>query len=282
LIPDMPPARGYETTGRAELFPRYEDIAQDGRVVLTSLMPGLGASVWRSLMSARSSLTRFRDQGILPILRRVVIVGEKGPFSVHAPFSFEGTWRLVRDADAAPGEGRIGLLMWMEAVAPTGDTLGPAPKQDAPRLPVGRIFAEHVVTRPFAAAEERKVTRLAGVGGGFPEVPEDTWTFESAEALLADRTLEDRGEHAFTMMHTDGNQHVNSLVYPRVFEERVAATPPRLARAIDVRWRKPFFAGDRARITIDARSDDVAGAFIPLDATKPATKPSCAIRMRFE
>jgi hypothetical protein len=47
-VPPLPPARGFESTATVELHPRYEDIAQDGRVQLTTLMPGLGA-VWRSL-----------------------------------------------------------------------------------------------------------------------------------------------------------------------------------------------------------------------------------------
>ena len=39
-IPPMPPARGFESSATLKLYPRYEDIAQDGRVLLTTLMPG--------------------------------------------------------------------------------------------------------------------------------------------------------------------------------------------------------------------------------------------------
>jgi hypothetical protein len=57
---------------------------------------------------------------------------------------------------------------------------------------------------------------------------------------------------AFGLDHTDSNQHVNSLVYPRLFAEaalrRLAELErPRrlLIRALDIAYRKPSFAGDR-------------------------------------
>jgi hypothetical protein len=60
---------------------------------------------------------------------------------------------------------------------------------------------------------------------------------------------------AFGLDHTDSNQHVNSLVYPRLFAEaalrRLAELErPRrlLIRALDIAYRKPSFAGDRVRI----------------------------------
>ena len=52
MIPEIPPSRAPgQDGGTASLRPRYEDIAQDGRIQLTSLMPGLGAAVWRALLS---------------------------------------------------------------------------------------------------------------------------------------------------------------------------------------------------------------------------------------
>ena len=142
-IPPVPPERGYESSATAELHPRYEDVAQDGRVQLTPLMPGLGA-VWRELSRSRK-LDGFRAQGILPILRRLVITGEQGPFSVHGPIHCKGTWRLARERGGA----RIFANMWLEAYAPIGSVLAPPPP-DAERVLVGRAYAEHVVTRPFA------------------------------------------------------------------------------------------------------------------------------------
>jgi len=248
-IPPLFPERGYESTATVELRPRYEDIAQDGRVQLTSLMPGLGA-VWRALGSTKK-LDGFRARGILPILRRLVIVGERGPFSPEAPIHCTGTWRLAREKD---GE-RIFADMWLDAFAPIGSILA-TPTADAERVLVGRIYAEHVVTRPFAPPAERKVTRLDMQG--LPSVPEDEHPYEEAEDLVAGHVLERTGELTFGMMHTDSNQHVNSLVYPRVFEETLVRTlasrgdvpdpSSLLARAVELRYRKPFFTGERASI----------------------------------
>ncbi len=272
-IPPLPPARGYETTGTAELFPRYEDITQDGRFLLTAFMPGLGAAVWRSLVKHTTTLSAFAAQGILPILRRLVAIGEEGPFSVHVPLASQGTWRLAREEN---GE-RIFLDMWLEAQAAHGSTLGPPPPKDTARVLAGRVYGEHVVTKPFAPKAERKVTKLNAPG--LPEIPEDAHAFLEADALLAGHTLEDAGPIAFGMMHTDSNQHVNSLVYPRRFEEAViqhlAPPPGFVARAFETRWRKPFFAGDRARIGIAvvARTEtrlDVVGAFTPEGASQPS------------
>lgn len=240
-------------------------------MLLTALMPGLGA-VWSSLGDAER-LDTFRLQGILPILRRIVIVGEPGPFSANVSIRYSGTWRLARE----DGGDRIFLNMWLDALAPRASTFGPTPGPDAERILVGRVFAEHVVTRPFAPASERKVTRLEVPG--IPSVPEDVFPFEEAEALVADRVLEPAGDHPFGMKHTDSNQHVNSLVYPRLFEEAVLrrhGNPALLARALEIRYRKPFFAGDRAALAIAVDGTTAFGAFAPTEGAKP----SCTIAMR--
>lgn len=290
-IPAIPPARGYELAGSVTLDPRYEDITQDGRILLTSMMTGLGA-VWRTLDRDLAAIAAFREQGVLPILRRIVLRGSAGPSSVYAPIRSEGTWRLAREADGD----RLFMNMWLEARAPLAHTFGPVPSADAERVVVGRVFAEHVITKPFASPAERKVTRLDAPG--IPSLPEDTYVFEEAEALLGGGgqplPLEDVRQVRFGMMHTDSNQHVNSLVYPRLFEEALVDhlgddAGTLLVRDLEIRFRKPFFVGQRARIAlaIDPASRDdgadgaegklVRGAFFPEGTS---TKPSCAILVR--
>ncbi|HEY8075328.1 MAG TPA: hypothetical protein VIF62_14485 [Labilithrix sp.] len=268
-IPRLP--EGDEPYGTAELFPRYEDITQDGRIAVTALMSGIGASAWRA-MQGKVDATAFGREGILPILRRVVLVGEPGPISVNAKIAYSGTWRFAREK----GGERLFLNMWMEARAPIGTSYGPPLPPDAPRVVVGRVFAEHVVTKPFASSPaERKVTRLPA-GTGLPEIPSLEHAFEPAEALVADAKLDEIGDAQFGMMHTDSNQHVNSLVYPRVFQEalvRQVEDPKLLARAIEMRWRKPFFAGDRAILRACQRGASWVGTFAP----PGADKISCAI-----
>lgn len=284
-IPSVFPARGYESSAKTKLQPRFEDVAQDGRVQLVALMPGLGA-VWRAL-DAATRLDVFRERGILPILRRIVITGEEGPFSAHVSFECEGTWRLAREKDGD----RLFLSMWLDVRAPIASTLAPPPPPDAERVLVGRVYAEHVITRPFAPPAERKVTRLDAPG--LPPVPEHEHPFEEAEDLVEGHPLTPAGVHLFGMMHTDSNQHVNSLAYPHVFEEAaVRAAADRdvvpdaarlLARAVELRYRKPFFAGDRAALALrvapspGAHRAVAVGAFLP--AAGSPKKPSCTVAM---
>lgn len=289
-IPPIPEARGYESSGTAKLLPRYEDIAQDGSVQIASVMVGLGA-VWRALTD-NERLLAMVHRGILPILSRIVMHGEDGPFSAHGPIHVEGTWRLAKEQ----GGERLFLDMWLDAYAAHGQTHGPAPGPDAERVRVGRVYAEHVVTRPFASTPaERKVTRLDVPG--IPEVPDLEHPYEDPAALLLGHDLEPARELVFGMLHTDPNQHVNSLVYPRLFEEAATARAIErkltrrpevlLARAIELRYRKPFFAGDRALLTAAVRPAeglpdalDAVGAFVPAggDPTKPSTTVAMLLR----
>jgi hypothetical protein len=168
--------------------------------------------------------------------------------------------------------------MWMEVRARVASTYAPRPAPDAPRVVVGRVFAEHIVTKPFAPSAERRVTRLPE-GTGLPAVPAHEHAFETAEALVSGTPLEDAGDVLFGMMHTDSNQHVNSLVYPRVFEDalvRRVADPTLLARAAEMRWRKPCFGGERAVIRAGTRGGH---AWVGTVAPAGADKPSCAIAM---
>lgn len=294
-IPPVPPARGYESTGAAKLALRYEDVTQDGSVHLAFLMTGLTA-VWRTL-AENEQLQALRDRGILPILSRIIMLnGDAGPFSVHVPVHVEGTWRLTKETN---GE-RLFLDMWLDAYAANAHTLTEPPAADAPRVRVGRVYAEHVITRPFATnAADRRVTRLDLPG--IPPVPEDEHPYADAASLVATQPLEAVRDHMFGMAHTDSNQHVNSLVYPRLFEEaaitraverqRLRAEPGTaptahllLARAIELRYRKPFFAGDRASVRL-ALTDagpalEAVGAFVPHggDPQKPSTTVAMTLR----
>jgi len=256
-IPPLPaPSGPNQDGGTATILPRYEDVAQDGRMQLAPLLPGVGQAAWRALIARMPAMETFRAQGILPILRRLVVVAEDRPVSVSVPVHYEASYRFAREKNGD----RLFLNMWVEARAPLASTLGPDPDAGAPRELVGRIFAEHVVTKPFAPPAERKVTRLEAPG--VPEVPDDEHVFEPTEDLglgagAGAESLEPAGDAVFGLMHTDSNQHVNSLVYPRVFEEALVRRLVRegrrgaeglVARAMEMRWRKPFFAGETANI----------------------------------
>ena len=97
---------------------------------------------------------------------------------------------------------------------------------------------------------------------------------------------------AFGLAHTDSNQHVNSLVYPRLFEDaalrRFAALgklkPPVLARHVEAAFRKPCFAGERYVIALQAFTIagklGAVGAFLS-DGSVTA-RPHCCVRMMFD
>lgn len=260
----------------ASSYPRYEDVTQDGRLQLAAMMPGLGATAWSALERQLSAVEAFGKQGILPILRRLVIVGEGGPVSVRAAIDYEGHAHLAKES----GGDRLFLNMWLEARAPQATTHGPLPGEGAPKVVVGRAFAEHVITRPFAPKEERKVTTLDVPG--LPRTPVDEHGFEPAESLVAGVDLAVASVVRFGMMHTDSNQHVNSLVYPRVFEEAVVrhlgpGGERKLARKVELRWRRPCFAGDEVVLRLGVVGDTAYGTFAP-EGGDPE-KPSCAIKM---
>lgn len=280
MIPTLPENRG-EATGALELSPRYEDITQDGRLILTAMMPGLGC-VWRKMRDDLGGFDSVIAKGIIPILRRVIIVGDVGPTSVNVPIAFEGQFRLMREK----GGERLFCNMWLEARAQRATTFGPPPAKDAPRELVGRVFAEHVVTKPFAPPADRKVSLddLASIPT-FAALLHEDYEFLSAESLVDGATLAPAAEISFGMMHTDSNQHVNSLVYPRMFEEAVVRHRTNLsnlcARAVEMRWRKPFFAGDRASIALAMTDERTAvGTFGKAPAANGGdSKPHCAMRL---
>jgi hypothetical protein len=296
------PALPAEQRATAPVAFRYEDIAQDGRLMLGALSPALGAVIWSSILPRHPSSIGLRRAGIVPILSRLVVEGLPGPFSVNSTPIVTGAF----EAAHAVIDGKVDKIifnMWAEMAAPHAQTFGPRPREGAPAAVAGRVFAEHVLTRLFAPAGERKVTRLDVPG--LPAVPptEVAWRPpsavldlpEGAEPLEPDFSA-DPQPVVFGIAHTDSNQHVNSLIYPRMFEEaalrRFAAlgkSPAVLARFLEVGYRKPSFAGERVRIVLRAFSLGArlgaVGAFVTDDEAtlSPAqARPRCCLKLLFE
>jgi hypothetical protein len=277
-----PPADAAFT--EAELLHRFEDIAQDGRLMLSALLPGLGAVGWRALLK-QGFAQKLMGSGMVPILSRLVIEGSGGPFSVNGALALRGTYGFSHVLDAQGAVDRIQLGMWLEATLPIGVTYGAPPDNAGEQTVAGRVYAEHTVTRPFAAKEDRRVRRievegLAPVPGpavaGFAvaanaKIPEG--------ATLLDRELAfDSSPVVFGLCHTDSNQHVNSLVYVRLFEEaalrRLSSHGKRgalLLRNVQIGYRKPCFAGDQVRLVVQAFEragrPGAIGAVVPDDTT---------------
>ncbi|MBK7864060.1 MAG: hypothetical protein IPJ65_36760 [Archangiaceae bacterium] len=234
-----------------ELPLRFEDVMMDGRVRLELIANSVGLA-WREELMHHPLTPWARSQGIIPISTRFVIDGTPGPFSVDGPVTARARWEIMRTE--APL--RFLLVIRCDVEAPLGRTHLPPPDDAGQVRPLGTLVAEHVFTRPFAAAEERRVTELSDYGqtARVTEWADPRALLELPAGAEALGPLQaDPCEHLFGLMHTDSNQHVNSLVYPRLFEEAAVRRLGRgdlLARHLDVRFRKPSFAGDRAQLLL--------------------------------
>jgi len=298
-IPRIPPipTDGPRSTARVSL--RFEDVTQDGRLVLEALPTVLGPTVWRGLLEKAAGFRACYENGVFPILSRLLLEGTGGPFSANGRVEAEGSFRLARAID-----GRFMLEVWSDLYAPIGHAHAP-PLPDAKRTLAGRVLAEHVFTRPFAPAGQRRVTAFDFDGA--PVVTETRSTlppFESVAALPEGATpLEaaprvDPVPIVFGLVHTDGNMHVNSLAYLRVLEEaalrrlvELGRGSLMLGRGIDIAYRKPCFAGQTMRVVQQAFEAEgklgmtaflVDAASVVDGALPPDARPHLFARMIFE
>jgi hypothetical protein len=272
---------------------RYEDVAQDGRVLLLPLTASLG-TVWNRTLMKHPLLPWCREQMVLPILTRLKVSALGEPFAVETGLDVEGAYELAKTLDAQGNTHRLLLNLYTELYAPKGRTNLPPPDDAGVRANAGSVLAEHVFTRPFGPKEERRVSSLPDFGG--PPLGVYPWS-EPKELLLPppgakalDELSLDDTSIPYGMVHTDSNQHVNSLVYPRLFEDaalrrfaKLERDTQVLSRFLDVRFRKPSFAGDQLQLYLQAFELDgkpgALGAFV-----EPGTQPAQAraiIQLRF-
>lgn len=257
-VPPMPSfPLGQSTTTTAYL--RYEDVTQDGRLIPIAA-PSTLAGLWRDVLVNHVGHRNSIHAGIVPILTRLTINSLEQPIRVDRPIESRTGFALAHDVQGSEVS-RLFLNIWCEIRGAAGK-LGRNPTAGELAL-AGTLFAEHTYTRLLAPPDQRKVTRF-GVEG-LPDVPEARYaapaptTAQEAPdgARWIDELAPDPAEYAFTLDQTDSNQHVNSLVYIRVFHDalnrRLAALgkPMRLrSRAVDIAYRKPCFVGDKVRASL--------------------------------
>ncbi|HEY2516508.1 MAG TPA: hypothetical protein VGI39_36815 [Polyangiaceae bacterium] len=301
-----PPA-GIPETQRASgpVSIRFEDITQDGRLVLEALPPAVGEVIWRQLLTPDSRMLRgFRQNQALPILSRVVLEAGDGPFATSQPLQASGCYEVVHAADPSGDVERVMIDMWVDASLPIGKNYGPPPPRAGEPIRAGRFFAEHVMTRLFAPPDQRRVTRFTIDGEpvhGRARVwvpPESVGDLPPGAVSLEEHPRRDPTPIVFGLAHTDSNQHVNSLVYPRLFEEaslrRFAELgkmrPPVLSRYVEAAYRKPCFAGEEYAIVLRAFTRKgqlgTVGVFVAAkDAASPEAlaeaRPHCFVKMLF-
>src|SRR5262249_45145306 len=102
-LPDVP------ESARAEgpMSLRYEDVAQDGRLMLQALPHGLGEVMWAKTLSKAGLAGHLYQHGIVPILTRFVFEGLGGPIAVRRPLFGQGGYWLAHTTTAGAQGGAV-------------------------------------------------------------------------------------------------------------------------------------------------------------------------------
>lgn len=276
--------------GIARFDTRYEDLTQDGHAKLTALPAALGRACFAELWP-QHPLAQLQNEGVRPILSRLAIEVEPAAARLLGSFEGRGLLRLAHERDA---NDRVQAI-FLNAEASVWALARRSREPKAVR--VGRVFGDHVFTRPHADRASRKV--LSFDVPGYPALPSLRYVRpkldETVRVNLKARALEpefnaDIALWAFGLTHTDGNKHVNSLVYIRLFEDaalRRLAMLGRstcvLARKVEINYRKPCFAGDQLACMLKAyatREGDVVVGYIA-EPGESLERARCAVRMQF-
>ena len=235
---------------------RFEDVTQEGHLLPIAIPPSLGP-LWRECVVPHPGTRNAIAAGVIPILTRLTVIAAEHPVRADRPAEVQAGFVLARDG-GSDADRRLYFNVWSQLRATAGKLSRHA--EPGALATAGTLFAEHTFTRLLAPPDQRRVTRLDVAG--YPALPELVYDAPAPataadappDARWLDELAPDPAEYCFTLDQTDSNQHVNSLVYIRVFldavNRRVAAIgrPLRVrSRAIDIAYRKPSFAGDRVR-----------------------------------
>ncbi len=277
----------------AQLRLRWEDVAQDGRIMITALAPAIGWTVWGGLLRNHEGMVAAGKQGVISILTRLTASGTDEPIRPIEPVAARGTYELAHVIGKSGAVDRLVMNAWVEMRAPRGRMF--PPEGPGAEVLAGRMFVEHTFTRMFAPPDQRKVTHFDIPG--MPEVPPARYAFPAPTTAMQlpdgatpvdDGHLPDPTLTCFGLEHTDSNQHVNSLVYPRLFVEAalrrldvLGRGRALLVRHLDIAYRKPCFAGDRVRVhaqlfELDGRLG--AAGFLVADG-EPLERPRVCARI---
>lgn len=283
VTPTFPP--GHAATTSAYL--RYEDVTQDGRLIPIAAPSGL-AGLWREVIVAHPGARNALQLGIIPILTRLTIDTVDAPIRVDRPVETRNGFALAHDRSGDEIT-RLFMNVWCEIRGVAG-RIGRSNVAGDLTL-AGTVFAEHTFKGPLAPPDQRRVTRLDV--DGYPAVPELHYAQPAATtaaelpdgARWLDEVAPDPVDYVFTLDQTDSNQHVNSLVYVRLFGEavnrRLAAHGHALrvrVKSVDIAYRKPCFAGDRVRaeLRLYQLGDTLGAAGVVLGSDG---KPRCFVRV---
>ncbi|CAN5430925.1 hypothetical protein BH11MYX1_BH11MYX1_18020 [soil metagenome] len=277
-MPEFPPGQSTVTT----TVVRYEDLSQEGRYLPVAL-PSIQAGLWRDVLTAHAGARNSLKSGVVPVLTRMVMTSLPQPIHVNRPIETHAGFELAHGVDETGAVNKLFMLVWAEVRGAAG-RVSPN-SQPGPLALAGRLFAEQTFTRLMAPPDQRKVVRLEVEG--YPSVPAQRYrqappaTAQEAPegATWLDALAPDPAEYAFSLDQTDANQHVNSLVYVRLFLEaanrRFAARGKGgqlRTREVDIAYRKPSFAGERVRAQVrmfEHRDGVGVSGYIATDDGKP-------------
>ncbi len=258
---------------------RFRDITQDGRVKLSGIPLAIGAVGWRRVLQGLSIPAQMEAEGVFTVISRLIVCTEPGPVSIASRVDAEVAVQLAHGLREGAVD-RIYLNMWAQLSGQKRHNVGPQPADVNSPVPAGRMFAEHVLTRLHAPPGQRGVSSLGGV------VPETCWPRTSAADILAWPSPVEWAPPttvAFGLSHTDPNQHVNTLVFPRLATEAALLALPEgrwAAWRAELGYRKPCFAGDRLPLQL---------AILPTEAGATALarlgdplRPHCTARIDFQ
>jgi hypothetical protein len=257
---------------------RYEDVAMDGRLIPIAL-PHAMSGLWREVLVDHAGARNALQQGILPVLTRIVMVTSGQSIRVDRPVEARSGFELAHAEDNGAVT-KLFMNVWSELHGTAGKLS--RGNHSGGLVLAGTLFAEHTFTRILAPPGQRAVTSLEV--DGYPRVPErvhhgdpvTTAQDAPAGAGWLEELAPDTADYCFTLDQTDSNQHVNSLVYVRVFQDavnrRLAATGRRgklRTTAIDIAYKKPCFAGDSVRAQLRLFDGGAAGFIAGTDDGKP-------------
>jgi hypothetical protein len=257
--PELPENDGGEESASL----RYDDVMQDGRIRLDAVWRPVGRLIWSRPEPSR--VLAKLEEGIGTVLARAVFEATEVRVPARAPVRTRAWFRFEHTRGHDGRVDRIQFNTWIRSTV-----LG----EDSPEPFLARAYGQRVFTRLGANPGERSVARLEGLGvDGVPQhrgewFPARTLLDLPSEAVRLDAVPRmEPGRIVFGLSHTDGNQHVNFLAYPRFIEEAALCRfldlgiGARLAaRWVEIRYRKPSFAGDCLKIVLQAfRLNDSVG-----------------------
>ena len=263
-IPEEPVKADYG--GEGNTYYRYEDVAQDGRIRIEGIWPSMGRVLWGKLAIGKPLSRLGIQHGIRSVLTRVIMLGGSDPISAREPATTRVKYRLEHEPGADGKVQRLLFNTWLSTEAGQRESANPIAPGTGEKVVSARAYGQHVFTKPTQRPPNHRVLELPDPD--LPSVPphqgrwmppEQLLDLPDGAATLDERPRLDPAPIVFGLAHTDGNQHVNFLTYPRLVEDAALrrlvefdGARKLLARKAELGYRKPCFAGDRMRIVSQA------------------------------